>query len=282
MTDAAVERIVKRDRWVVGGCIMLIAVLAWLWLWREWAAMAGVDPSMVGMDMPDMDMDPMMSSPSHAGVYLGGAFVMWLLMMIAMMLPSAAPMILSYSRLARGARAQGATMAPTAIFASVYLLVWAGFSFVAALTQWGLVLSGAISQLGLNFGDRRIGGLLLIAAGLFQVTPLKRTCLENCRSPLSFLMRLWRPGWAGAVRLGFAHGFYCLGCCGLLMGLLFVFGVMNLAWVAALALIVLIEKVLPFGPRLGAALGVLAAVAGLAMLFDAPWTVLVGEGLRPP
>jgi predicted metal-binding membrane protein len=271
VTDAAVERIVTRDRWVVGGCIALIAALAWVWLWRVWAAMAGFDPSMVGMDMPGMDMDPMMSSPSHASAYLGGAFVMWLLMMIAMMLPSAAPMILSYSRLARGARAQGATMAPTAIFASVYLLVWAGFSAVAALAQWGLVLSGAISQLGLNFGDRRIGGLLLIAAGIYQATPLKRACLESCRSPLSFLMRLWRPGWAGAVRLGLAHGFYCLGCCALLMGLLFVFGVMNLVWVSALALFVLIEKALPFGPRIGAAAGVLAAVAGLAMLFDVSW-----------
>ena len=265
MSDLTLERLLSRDRWIVGGCVALIAGLAWIWLWREWAAMSGIDASMVAMDMPAMDMGAMMSSPTHAGAYLASAFVMWLLMMIAMMLPSAAPMILLYGRVARGARAQGAALAPTAVFAGVYLAVWAGFSALAALAQWLLVLSGAISQLTLAFGGQRIGGVFLIAAGLYQATPLKRACLNSCRSPVSFLMRLWRPGWRGAARLGLAHGVYCLGCCALLMALLFVFGVMNLIWVAALALFVLIEKVLPIGPRVGVGAGIAAVIVGMAM-----------------
>jgi predicted metal-binding membrane protein len=173
---------------------------------------------------------------------------------------------LLYGRLARGARAQGAALAPTAIFAVVYLAAWAAFSLAAAIAQWLLVRSGLVSELTLAFGDRRIGGALLIAAGLYQMTPLKRTCLESCRSPMSFLMRLWRPSWAGAARLGLAHGLYCLGCCALLMALLFVFGVMNLAWVAALALFVLIEKVLPFGSPLGILAGVASIGVGAIMM----------------
>jgi predicted metal-binding membrane protein len=224
--------------------------------------MSGADNPMSGMDMSGGAMVP----PGDALAYLSSAFVMWLLMMIAMMLPSAAPMILLYAKLSHGARTQGAALAPAAIFACVYLMVWGGFSAIAALAQWLRVRAGAVSELGLAFGDRRIGGALLIAAGLYQATPLKRACLDACRSPLSFVMRLWRPGWAGAVRLGFAHGIYCLGCCAALMALLFVFGVMNLVWVAALALFVLIEKTLPVGPRIGAGVGVVAVIGGLGLM----------------
>src|SRR6202041_4030641 len=137
-----------------------------------------------------------------------------------------------------------------------YLATWAAFSLAAAIAQWLLVRSGLVSELTLAFGDRRMGGALLIAPGLYQMTPFKRTCLESCRSPMSFLMRLWRPSWTGAVRIGLAHGLYCLGCCALLMTLLFVFGVMNLVWVAALALFVMVEKLLPVGPRFSTGVGI--------------------------
>ncbi len=268
MSDLTLERVISRDRWIIGGCVALIAALAWVWLWRQWAQMSGADDSMAGMDMAGMDMSGgAMASPADALGYISSAFAMWLLMMIAMMLPSASPMILLYGRLARGARAQGAAMAPTAIFAGVYLAVWGGFSALAALAQWLLVRSGVISELSLAIGDRRVGGALLVAAGLYQATPVKRACLDSCRSPLSVLMRLWRPGWAGAARLGFAHGVYCLGCCALLMSLLFVFGVMNLIWVAALALFVLIEKLLPIGSRISAGAGIVAMFVGLIMFF---------------
>src|SRR5271165_529966 len=258
---STVSRLLLRDRWVVGSCVALIAVLAWIWLWREWQAM-GPDESMPGMEMPSAAM----ASPSDAAGYLTSAFVMWFLMMVAMMLPSAAPMILLYSGLARGGRARGAVAAPTSIFAAMYLTVWGGFSALAALAQWLLVGSGAVSEMGLAFGNQRIGGALLIAAGLYQATPLKQACIDTCRSPMSFLVRYWRPGRAGAARLGLVHGMTCLGCCAALMALLFVFGVMNLVWVAALALVVLAEKVFPVGPRIGVVAGVVSVIVGLVLV----------------
>jgi predicted metal-binding membrane protein len=261
VSDSTVDRLLPRDRWIVGGCVALITALAWVWLWRESQAMAP-DESMPGMEMPGAGM----VSPSDAAAYLTSTFVMWFLMMVAMMLPSAAPMILFYSGLARGARAKGAVFAPTSIFAAMYLAVWAGFSALATVAQWLLVRSGAVSEMTLAFGNQHIGGSLLIAAGLYQATPLKRACLNTCRSPMSFLMRFWRPGWAGAARLGLLHGMTCLGCCAALMALLFVFGVMNLVWVAALALVVLAEKAFPIGPRIGAALGVVSVVVGLVLV----------------
>ncbi len=265
MSDQTLERTLARDRWICGGCVAFVVALAWLWLWRQSAAMSGNSAASAGM--PDMDMGgAMMVSSADSAAYLASAFAMWLLMMIAMMLPSATPMILLYSRLSRGARAQGAALAPTAIFALVYLLAWAAFSLAAACAQLLLIRSGVISELTLAFGDRRIAGALLIAAGLYQTTPLKQACLESCRSPMSFLMRLWRPNWSGAARLGLAHGLYCLGCCALLMALLFVFGVMNLAWVAALSLFVVLEKLLPLGSQLGIFAGLAAIGAGVVMM----------------
>ena len=169
MSDATVDRLLLRDRSIVGGCVVLIAVLAWLWLWRESVAMG-----------PDTSMPPVLGNASRSSVnhqdataYLTSAFVMWFLMMVAMMLPSAAHMILLYSRFARVARAQGAVLAPTSIFVGIYLAVWGGFSALAALAQWLLVRLGAVSEMGLAFGNQRIGGALLIAAGLYQATPLE-------------------------------------------------------------------------------------------------------------
>jgi predicted metal-binding membrane protein len=279
MSDLAVERALLRDRWIVGGCLAALVVLACLWLWRDHAAMADWEESMAAMGMKNMEMEGGPMAPSSApAAYLLEAFVMWLIMMVAMMLPSAAPMILLYGKLARGARQQGGTFASTTVFASLYLLVWGGFSAVAALIQWALVRSGAISDMGLAFGDQRIAGALLIAAGLYQLTPLKSACLEKCRSPLSFLMRLWRPGLAGAARLGLTHGVYCLGCCAMLMALLFVFGVMNLAWVACLAIVVLIEKAVPSGQRFGWLAGVAALFVGVAMVLGLSTTALRAVG----
>lgn len=270
MTDLALERALARDRWIVGGCLAVMVALATIWLWRNSAAMTDWEASMAAMGMKGMTMEggPMVTLSAPA--YLVETFIMWLIMMVAMMLPSAAPMILLYGKLARAARRQGAVFAPTTVFAGFYLAVWAGFSVIAALVQWGLARSGVITDMSLAFGDRRIAGALLIAAGLYQATPLKRACLEKCRSPLSFLMTLWRPGLAGAARLGLTHGVYCLGCCAMLMALLFVFGVMNLAWVAALAIVVLIEKLVPGGERIAPVIGVAAAAAGAAMIPDFP------------
>ena len=279
MSDLALERALLRDRWIAGGCLALLVVLACLWLWRDHAAMAEWDRSMAAMGMKDMEMEGgPMATTSAPAPYLMGAFIMWFIMMVAMMLPSAAPMILLYGKLARNGREQGGVFASTTVFAGLYLAVWGGFSAVAALIQWALVRSGVISGMGLAFGDERVAGSLLIAAGLYQLTPLKRACLQNCRSPLSFLMRLWRPGFIGAARLGLTHGLYCLGCCAMLMALLFVFGVMNLAWVALLAIVVLVEKVVSGGERFGWLAGAGALVVGVAMILGLPWTAAWAAG----
>lgn len=269
MSDLALERALLRDRWILGACLALLVVLACLWLWRDHTAMSDWEQSMAAMGMKDMEMagGPMATSSAPAA-YLVEAFVMWLIMMVAMMLPSAAPMILLYGKLARSGRQQGGVFASTTVFAGLYLAVWGGFSAVAALIQWALVRSGVISDMGLAFGDSRVAGALLVAAGLYQLAPLKHACLEKCRSPLSFLMWLWRPGLAGAARLGLTHGVYCLGCCAMLMALLFVFGVMNLAWVALLAVVVLIEKVVPGGQLIAWLAGVAAIAVGVAMVLD--------------
>jgi predicted metal-binding membrane protein len=235
-----IERLVGRDNWIVAACLIAIAGLAWWWLARP-----------VGMSM----------APPLSADYLSATFAMWALMMVAMMLPSASPMILIYARVAR--HNFGASAGPgIAVFALSYLLVWSAFSLAAAIAQAVLVQSGVVDAMRLEVGDVRLAGGLLIAAGLYQLTPLKAACLENCRSPLAFLGRGIRPGAAGALRLGIGHGLYCLGCCWVLMLLLFVGGVMNLAWVAGLALIVAAEKLFPWrGVRLALAAVLLAAGA---------------------
>ncbi len=174
--------------------------------------------------------------------YLMSAFTMWTLMMVAMMLPSAMPMILLFARFSRQS---GGAAASTILFTLTYLLIWLLFSGLAAVAQAALVATALASHVDISLADRRLSGALLIAAGIYQLSPLKAACLNQCRSPLSFVMRFWRPGWKGAIRLGLSHGLYCLGCCWVLMLLMFVGGVMNLFWIAILTLIVLAEKIAP-------------------------------------
>lgn len=207
---------------------------------------------MAGMaGMAGMAMAEPLSPPEIAA-----AFLMWALMMVAMMLPSALPMILLYARLAHRASAMLA-------FALAYILVWTGASLIAAMAQQGLIAADILDS-RLILGHPLLAGALLIAAGLYQFSPLKRRCLDRCRSPLSFLISGWRPGMAGAIHLGLRHGLYCLGCCWLLMALLLVGGVMNLAWVALLAAIVLAEKIAPGGRWTATGVGGVALLAGFA------------------
>ena len=228
--------LIARDRWIVGAALLATAALAWAWLLSQPAGDAAM------ADMTGAGMTGAVAPWSTD--YLLPAFAMWALMMVAMMLPSAMPMILLYARVAAKTEPHGAYRR-TSLFTLAYLALWTGFALAAAALQALLVARGTVSDMALALGDRRLAGALLIAAGLYQLTPLKRACLENCRSPLSFVMRLWRPGTAGALRLGLAHGAYCIGCCWALMLLLFVGGVMNLAWIGGLALLVLAEKLAP-------------------------------------
>jgi len=259
MSDAALEMLLRRDRIIVGAALAVIAVAAWLYLLHMASAMSD-------MAMPDMPTMPgmVMAMPSmHAWSWVEGSVlvVMWTVMMIAMMTPAAAPMILMFATIHRRRSAEGRPAVPTAIFILGYLAVWTIYSVVAALAQTGLHSAALLSPAMAAMSPLLAGGLL-VAAGAFQWTPLKRACLAACRSPLSFLMTGWREGRAGAFVMGLRHGLYCLGCCWALMALLFVAGVMNLLWVAAIAVVVLVEKVVPRGDLVGRLAGVVFVAAG--------------------
>lgn len=223
--------LLSREILIVAIALAAAAVLAWVWLLQS---------PMAGGSMAGMAMKP---APFSAA-YLIPTFVMWSIMMVAMMVPSAAPMILLHARIDRAPSAHART-AHTLLFALTYLLVWTAFSALAASAQAVLVGSGVVSAASLSLGSRTLAAGLLAAAGVYELTAAKRLCLDKCQSPLLFMMRHFRPGAAGAVRLGIVHGLYCLGCCWALMLLLFVGGVMNLAWVAVLGVVVLGEKFAP-------------------------------------
>jgi predicted metal-binding membrane protein len=238
------EQILERDRAIVLGGVGGLAALAWLDLWRRGGG-TGMEAAMPHA-MPWSLAD------------LGAAALMWGVMMVAMMLPSAAPMLLLFSTVQRKRRAQGGPAEATGLFAMGYLLVWLAWSGLAAGLQWSLqallVLSPHLTITGAVAG----AGVLLLAGG-YQFTPWKNACLVQCQSPLGFLLTRWRDGAWGALRMGLHHGAYCLGCCWALMGLLFVGGIMNLFWVAVLAGFILLEKAVARGPWL-------SRLAGLGMI----------------
>ena len=254
------ELILKRDRWIVLSALAAIGVVAWVYMIREARAMnlTGVC-CCAGMAMSGPDVRP------WSVATLPPLFLMWSEMMVAMMIPSAAPMILTFSRVNRKRRDQERPYVPTAIFLSGYLLVWTTFSALAALAQWLLHATSLLSPTMVTTSPW-LGGALLIATGIFQWTPLKNACLTHCRSPLSFLMSDWREGRWGAFEMGLKHGMYCTGCCWFLMSLLFFAGVMNLYWIAMLSVFVLLEKVVPRGRTFGRVSGALLAAWGVWVL----------------
>jgi predicted metal-binding membrane protein len=198
-------------------------------------------------------------------------FFMWWVMMVAMMLPSATPMILLFAAINRKQEENGNPFVPSSIFIVAYLVVWAGFSFVAVATQWGLEHAGLLTPM-LESSSNVLGGLLLLSAGVYQLTPIKQACLKHCRSPLQFVMTRWRNGALGTFRMGIEHGVYCVGCCWFMMGLLFFGGVMNLFWIAGLAIFVLLEKSIPLGHWAGIVSGVVLMIWGFVLLMGIfPW-----------
>jgi predicted metal-binding membrane protein len=249
------EAILRRERLIIGGCLAAMVILAWLYLIHIKTAMPNMDmPGMVMLDLHEW---------GPATVLL--LFVMWAVMMVAMMVPSAAPMILAFLTVNQRRRAAERPLVPVAIFLFGYLAVWTAFSAIATFAEWGLHQAAMLSTT-MTATSPVLNGGLLIAAGVFQLTPLKRACLKECRSPLSFLMSEWREGSAGAFVMGLRHGAYCLGCCWILMALLFVAGVMNLLWVAIIALFVMAEKILAKGEILARVAGIVLVVAGAAMV----------------
>jgi predicted metal-binding membrane protein len=266
MSDTALEAMLRRDRAVVLAALAVITALAWADL--VWLAN---DMWMGGMDMTGFRMIPagrglmMPTTAPWQPIEFAYVFAMWVVMMIGMMTPSVAPMILVYARVGRHAVAQGKPFAASAWFAAGYLLAWTAFSLAATSAQWALERAALLTPM-MESASAILGGGVLIAAGLYQWTPLKDACLSYCQAPLTFIMRHggFRPDPAGAIALGFRHGAYCIGCCWALMALLFVGGVMNLLWIAALAILVLVEKAVPFG-RL------IARLAGLAFIAAGAW-----------
>jgi predicted metal-binding membrane protein len=273
MTDGTLEAVLRRDRLIVGSALGVIAVLAWAYV--LWLA---ADMDMNGMNMSGLRMVPAgvgMMAPAAApwsAVEFAFVFVMWATMMVGMMVPSAAPMILLYARVGRQARlGQGSTaskpFAATGWFAASYFLAWAGFSLAATLVQWALERE-ALLDARMASANILLGAIVLIAAGLYQWTPIKNACLAQCQTPLRFLMSHggFRSNVLGCLRLGLLHGIYCVGCCWVLMALLFVVGVMNVLWVALLALLVLLEKLMPWGRWIARIVGAVCIAVGAWMM----------------
>lgn len=192
-------------------------------------------------------------------------FLMWAIMMVAMMIPSAAPMILTFATVSRKRREQQRPFVSTAMFVLGYLTVWTGFSAAVAVAQWGLHSKALLSPMMVSTSPL-LGGALLVVAGIFQWTPLKHACLSHCQSPLSFMMTNWREGRSGALAMGIQHGAYCTGCCWVLMTLLFVAGVMNIWWIAVISILVLVEKIAPRGYMVGRVAGVLLVGWGVMLI----------------
>lgn len=250
-------RLLLRERVVVWAAVAGVTLVAWLYLVLFDGGMP--DMAMGGMAGTGMPMPAMAWTPALFAV----TFAMWAVMMVGMMLPSAAPMILTYAALHRNRAAAAECTLPTLLFASGYLLVWTGFSAAATVLQWALDELALLSPM-MSASSALLGGGLFVAAGLYQLTPLKQACLARCRSPFAFLFNRWRDGSGGALAMGIEHGAFCLGCCWLLMALLFAVGVMNLLWVAALALLVFAEKLVPGGVWV-------ARVSGVAMVGYGVW-----------
>ena len=251
------EGALRRDRIVVAAGLALVTAIAW-----------GYIVHMARMMSPHAAMAmPMSGGPDVPA--LAWLAPMWIVMMIAMMLPSAAPTILLFASIARRRRAQGTPTASAAVFTLGYVLVWSAYATVAAAVQWKLHELALLSP-SMVSASRWLGGGLLVAAGVYQWLPVKDACLTNCRSPLGFLSSEWREGARGALIMGIRHGRVCVGCCALIMALLFVAGVMNLLWVAAIAIFVLVEKVGPGGRTLGRAVGGVMVLWGIWVIAAGP------------
>lgn len=260
--SAGLPALPLRDRVAVLFALSMLFLWAWVWL----LSMSSTGGTMAGAAM----MMPRLQAWSPAEAL--SMFLMWAIMMMGMMVPSASPMVLLYARVARRDRDAWRGHVRTVLFVGGYVVVWTAFSALATAIQWGLEELAVLTPM-MKTASPEIGGMVLVAAGIYQLTPAKRACLEHCQTPFSFVTQHWRPGYRGAFLMGINHGAYCLGCCWALMALLFVVGVMNLLWVAIIAAFVLAEKIASTGhvlTRISAVVligaGTYMAAAGKAIL----------------
>ena len=268
--DTVLEAILRRDRQVVVAALIVVIAMAWLWI------LLGAGTGMSAMDVivgPSSDqMASIMAPALWTAGYAGIMFTMWWVMMAAMMLPSAAPILLVFACISRKEKSAGRPFIPTGIFTAGYLIAWGAFSAVATGLQWAFEQLGLLSPMMVTT-SYSLGGAILLAAGVWQLTPIKGICLRHCRSPMGFFVQSWRPGRGGAFRMGLEHGSFCLGCCWFLMGLLFFGGIMNLFWIAGLAAFVLLEKTVPMGSWIGRIVGVGVAAWGVLLLATTTLTI---------
>ena len=272
--SSALEHLLRRDRWIVAGGLTAVVLAAAVY------TMFGVGMKMSAIDMTFMSETIVVSKGMGTSMMMPAAwtpgyfvlvFLMWWVMMIAMMIPSASPTILLYAALHRRFEDFQGLAVRIALFTLGYLAAWLVFSLFATTLQWWLEVRALASPMSMTVTSKLLGAGILLAAGVYQFTPVKRACLRHCRDPIRFLIQRRRTGGRGAFLMGVEHGFFCLGCCWFLMALLFFGGVMNLYWIAGLALFVLFEKLVPQGHWIGLAGGVALIGAGSALLMDAAW-----------
>ena len=266
MADVTLEAILRRNRAIVAAALIVLTALAWsylLWLVAD-MDMGGMDMSGFRMIPTGMSLMKPATAPWNA-IEFAFVFVMWVVMMVGMMMPSATPMILLYARVGGQAANTGEALAATWWFAAGYLLIWTAFALAATFAQWVLerasLLTPTMAGSGVVFG-----GIVMIAAGLYQWVPLKDACLRQCQAPWLFIQRHggFRGDALGSLVLGARHGMYCVGCCWALMALLFVGGVMNVLWIAAITIFVLAEKIVPAGRAI-------SRIAGLGFFAWGVW-----------
>src|SRR5437588_2050348 len=239
---------VQRERYLILGGLLILSALAWMLL--MWQA------SMMSSQVMGLTMG--MSSLLFISI--------WIVMMVAMMFPTAAPMILMFSKIYTSKRQQELPFVPTWVFVSAYLLVWSLCGVVAYPLAIGLERL-ATSSMWLMVNAVRLGGVVLLLAGLYQLSPLKDICLSKCRTPLQFILSSWHDGYGGAFRMGLEHGAYCLGCCWLLFAILFPLGIMNIAVMALVTALIFAEKALPIGRQISKLAGAGLIVYGVLIMF---------------
>jgi predicted metal-binding membrane protein len=262
MATDAIEAVIRRDKMIVAVSLTALALTAWAYMFRLIGMMDMGGMAMPGMRMSSNPLEVVMFSSLQPWNLAEStfAFIMWVVMMVGMMTPAAAPTILIYARVRRQTGLDYSPLAATGYFAGGYFLAWIAFSLVATIGQW-LLERSALLDASMRVTGHVFGGIVLVAAGLFQLSPVKNACLRQCQSPLTFIQRRggFNRGRAGSLILGFELGLYCVGCCWALMALLFVGGIMNILWIAGIAVFVLAEKLMP-------KLGILSRLAGVALV----------------
>lgn len=254
--DGVIETLARRDRAVVLAALGLLVALAWIY-----TLVMALHGSEIEQHVPSALAAWKPWTAADAAFMV----VMWIVMMVAMMMPASAPMLLAFARISRGRDRLTSPISLSGAFISSYLALWLAFSVLATVVQWLLHATALLSP-AMASASPAFSAALLITAGAYQFTPIKNACLSRCRTPMGFLLTEWREGSRGAFVMGLRHGLYCVGCCWLLMTLLFVAGVMNLLWIAFLAVSVLAEKVLPFGKWASRALGIALILWGTSLL----------------